>query len=103
MKCISISRKQSEPVSSCSSATRRKYRRIRFTSRPIHLLCNPCATATAAIARYGAILQLAPTKQRTSAMMAHVMSEGRLFSLKPFDWAVLLVGMTLCGALTSLF
>jgi hypothetical protein len=50
-----------------------------------------------------AILQLAPTKQRAPAMMAHVMSEGRLFSLKPFDWAVLLVGMTLCGALTSLF
>ena len=35
--------------------------------------------------------------------MTHVMSEGRLFGLTPFDWAVLLVGMTMCGALTSLF
>jgi hypothetical protein len=34
-------------------------------------------------------------------MMAHVMSEGRLFSLKPFDWAVLLAGMALCAALMS--
>jgi hypothetical protein len=36
-------------------------------------------------------------------MMAHVMSEGRLFSLTAFDWAVLLVGLTLCAALTSFF
>lgn len=36
-------------------------------------------------------------------MMMHIISQGRLFSLKPFDWAVLLVGMTLCGTLTSLF
>jgi hypothetical protein len=36
-------------------------------------------------------------------MMAHVMSEGRLFSLKPFDWVVWLVGMTGCGVLASLF
>jgi hypothetical protein len=36
-------------------------------------------------------------------MMTHVMSEGRLFGLTPFDWAVLLVGLTVCGALTSLF
>jgi hypothetical protein len=46
---------------------------------------------------------LALTKQRAPAMMAHVISEDRLFGLKPFDRAVLLVGMTLCGALTSLF
>jgi hypothetical protein len=31
------------------------------------------------------------------------MSRGRLFGLTPLDWAVLLVGMTFCGALTSLF
>jgi hypothetical protein len=36
-------------------------------------------------------------------MMAHMMSEGRLFGLTLFDWAVLLVGMTGCGVLTSLF
>jgi hypothetical protein len=57
----------------------------------------------APLARYGGHIEPAPTKQRAPAMMAHVISEGRLLSLKPFDWAVLLVGMTLCGALTSLF
>jgi hypothetical protein len=36
-------------------------------------------------------------------MMTHVVSENRLFGLTPFDWAVLLVGMTACAALTSLF
>ena len=36
-------------------------------------------------------------------MMTHVMSEGRLFGLTPFDWGVLLVGMLSCGVLTSLF
>ena len=35
--------------------------------------------------------------------MTHVMSEGRLFGLTPFDWGVLLVGMLSCGVLTSLF
>ena len=36
-------------------------------------------------------------------MMAHVLNQGRLFGLAPLDWVVLLVGMTGCGALTSLF
>jgi hypothetical protein len=36
-------------------------------------------------------------------MMAYVASEGRLFVLTPTHWAVLLVGMTLCGVLTPLF
>jgi hypothetical protein len=57
----------------------------------------------APLARYGGNIESAPTKQRAPAMIAHVISEGRLFSLKPFDWAVLLVGMALCGAVTSLF
>jgi hypothetical protein len=35
-------------------------------------------------------------------MMTHVVSGGRLFGLKPFDWAVLLVGMLSGGMLTSL-
>jgi hypothetical protein len=72
-------------------------------SRLIHPLCNPYATAVAPVAGYSDNIESASTKQRASAMMARVISEGRLFSLKPFDWAVLLVGMTLCGALTSLF
>jgi hypothetical protein len=36
-------------------------------------------------------------------MMAYVASEGRLFGLTPTDWAVLLVGMMLCGVLTPLY
>ena len=36
-------------------------------------------------------------------MMAYVAREGRLFGLTPTDWAVLLVGMMLCGVLTPLF
>ena len=62
-------------------------------------LCDPCATAIAAVTLYGA----AASKQRAPAMMAYVASEGRLFWLTPTDWAVLLVGMMLCGVLTSLF
>jgi hypothetical protein len=36
-------------------------------------------------------------------MMAYVMSKGRLFSLKPFEWLMLLVGGMLCGSLMLLF
>jgi hypothetical protein len=30
-------------------------------------------------------------------MMAYVVSDGRLFGLKPSDWSMLLVGVALCG------
>jgi hypothetical protein len=36
-------------------------------------------------------------------MLAYVMSEGRLFALNPSDWAMLLIGVTLCGFGTLLF
>jgi hypothetical protein len=36
-------------------------------------------------------------------MIAHISNQGRLFGLTPPDWALLLVGITLCGALPSLF
>jgi hypothetical protein len=36
-------------------------------------------------------------------MLAYVVSEGRLFALNPSDWAMLLVGVTLCGLGTLLF
>jgi hypothetical protein len=36
------------------------------------------------------------------AMLAYVVSEGRLFALKPSDWSMLLGGVTLCGILTLL-
>lgn len=30
-------------------------------------------------------------------MMAHLISEGRLFELKPSEWAMMLGGVALCG------
>ena len=30
-------------------------------------------------------------------MMAYVVSDGRLFGLKPAEWSMLLVGVALCG------
>jgi hypothetical protein len=35
-------------------------------------------------------------------MLAYVVSEGRLFALKPSDWSMLLGGVTLCGLMTLL-
>ena len=37
------------------------------------------------------------------AMMAYVVSDGRLLALKPSEWSVLLVGVALCGMLVLLF
>ena len=42
-------------------------------------------------------------QQRVSTMLEYVVSEGRLFALKPSDWSMLLGGVTLCGLLTLLF
>jgi hypothetical protein len=36
-------------------------------------------------------------------MLAYVVSEGRLFALNPSDWAMLFVGVALCGFVTLLF
>jgi len=33
----------------------------------------------------------------------HVTRKSRLLGLTSFDWAVLLIGMTVCATLTSLF
>lgn len=41
--------------------------------------------------------------ERVSAMVALVLSDGRLFSLKPSDWSLLLAGVTVCGIATLLF
>ena len=47
------------------------------------------------------------TVQRISTeymqMMAYVISEGRLFGLKPSEWSLMLVGIALCGLMTLLF
>jgi hypothetical protein len=34
-------------------------------------------------------------------MLVYVMSDGRLFALKPLEWAMLLVGVAICGLLVS--
>jgi hypothetical protein len=36
-------------------------------------------------------------------MMAYVISDGRLFALKPSEWAMLLFGVASCGFLAVLF
>jgi len=41
--------------------------------------------------------------ERVTAMVALVMSEGRLFSLKPSDWSLLLAGVAVCGIATLVF
>jgi hypothetical protein len=95
---IPCGREQSAP-GCCSAATLNNYRRVIPASRSIQPFCDLRATAIVAVTRYGA----AGSKQRAPAMMAYVASEGRLFGLTPTDWAVLLVGMMLCGVLTPLF
>ena len=87
----------------CGTATLNNYRRVRPASRPIQRFCDLRATAMSPVARYGAGYWSA-WLQTTSTCDDDVrVSEGRLFGLAPFDWAVLLVGMTLCGVLTPLF
>jgi hypothetical protein len=42
-------------------------------------------------------------RERVPAMIAHVVSEGRLFWLRPSEWSLLLVGVAFSGLLTLLF
>jgi hypothetical protein len=36
-------------------------------------------------------------------MIAYVVSDGRVFALKPSEWSMLLVGVAICGFVTLLF
>ena len=36
-------------------------------------------------------------------MIAYIVSEGRLFALKPSEWLMLFVGVALCGFVALLF
>ena len=58
--------------------------------------------ATAVTAGNGYGVTHATIQQRVSAMLAYVVSEGRLFALKPSEWSMLLGGVTLCGLLALL-
>jgi hypothetical protein len=71
------------------------------STRQIHPLCALGATAVTAGSGYG--VAHATIQQRVSAMLAYVVSEGRLFALNPSEWSMLLGGVTLCGLLTLLF
>lgn len=73
---------------------------IKATHR-IHSFCALGATALTAGNGYGAAHTT--IQQRVSTMLQYVVSEGRLFALKPSDWSMLLGGVTLCGLLTLLF
>ena len=70
-------------------------------TRRIHPFCALGATAATAGNGYGAAHTT--IQQRVSTMLEYVVSEGRLFALKPSDWSMLLGGVTLCGLLTLLF
>ena len=41
--------------------------------------------------------------QRVSAIMAYVVNDGRLCALDPSEWAMLVVGVALCGVIALLF
>ena len=71
---------------------------ITHSQREIEPVCDPCATAIAANNRYSAARQ-----HRVHAMMSYVVSEGRLFELKASEWAIMLVGVALCGLIALLF
>jgi hypothetical protein len=81
------------PTCCCGTATLNNYRRVRPASRPIQPFCDLRATATSPVTRYGARHQSAWLQTTSTCDDGVRVSEGRLFGLTPFDWAVLLVGM----------
>jgi hypothetical protein len=42
-------------------------------------------------------------QQHVSAIMAYVVSDGRLCALKLSEWSLLLAGVALCGIVTLLY
>jgi hypothetical protein len=45
----------------------------------------------------------ATARQRVSAFMTSMVSDGRLCGLQPSEWSMLLIGVALCGVATLLF
>jgi hypothetical protein len=41
--------------------------------------------------------------QKVSAVLAYVVSEGRVCAMKPSEWSILLAGVALCGFVTLVF
>jgi hypothetical protein len=69
-------------------------------SHEIRPTCCQRATALSAGNHYGG--NILAVEERVPAMVAYVMSEGRLFWLKPSEWLLLLVSAAICGFLTLL-
>lgn len=90
-------------VSGCRFNVRRSavLRQVREMVRNIPTRCDVDATAACPFNRYGAVYET--VEPRVFAMMGHVVSEGRLLALKPSEWAMLLVGVSLCGFAVLLF
>jgi hypothetical protein len=76
-------------------------RNFGWQSAKIHPTCDLRATAFADGNRY--VVRHETVQQRVSVMMAYVVSEGRLFALKPSEWLMLLAGVAICGIAMLLF
>ena len=61
--------------------------------------CDPLATAIRIAGRY-MVRYVTHSTSGYFAMMTYVMSDGRLFALKPSEWFLMLTGVTLTGLLT---
>jgi hypothetical protein len=71
----------------------------RGAGRTIQPVCDLRATSVAVALRYGASGWATVSR----AMMAYVISDGRLLALRPSEWSTLLVGVALCGIAVLLF
>jgi len=71
----------------------------RGEDRTIQPVCDLRATSVAVALRYGASGWATVSR----AMMAYVISDGRLLALRPSEWSTLLVGVALCGLAVLLF
>jgi hypothetical protein len=74
--------------------------------RPVPTRFSRCVTCP--LQKLSPVVSMARGTRRSNsecktAMMAYVVSEGRLFWLKPSEWSVLLVSVALCGFLTLFF
>jgi len=67
--------------------------------RTIQSVCDLRATSVATALRYCASGWATVSR----AMMAYVISDGRLLALRPSEWSTLLLGVALCGIAVLLF
>jgi hypothetical protein len=80
----------------------RLFRRERGCELRFWPVCGRGATAVGRDACYAA-REILTVQRRVPAMMALVVSEGRLLWLKPSEWSLLLISAAFCGMLTLIF